>query len=145
MIFAVGAVALAGCTSVDPGPQFVVPDEHFDADYFFCHVEPELIFAKMCGDDSSGGCHYSGKIPAMALVMHPTIDCGGGDHPVDTTQIGPGSPPQSNLSAVSLEMSRDYTTAPLYIWPTQIVGAHPKKIFDTSDPVVQVIQTWAQK
>jgi hypothetical protein len=143
MIALLGSVA---CTSVDPGPQFVVPDEHFDANYFFCHVEPQLIIAKQCGDDGSGACHYSGKIPAMALVpLASPVDCGGGETPVDLTQIGPGSPPASNLAAVSLEMSTDYTTAPIYIWPTQIVSSHPKRVFDTNDPVVQVIATWAQK
>ena len=43
------SLVLAACDAVDPGPNFVVPDEHFNEDYFYCHVEPELLFAKKCG------------------------------------------------------------------------------------------------
>ena len=155
---AVGAVVLAGlsvlfapaCTTVDPGPDFVIPDQTFDADYFYCHVEPQFLFAKHCGDgdtsqgDPSGGCHFNASaVSGMALVEHAPVDCGGGDHPVDRTQVGQGSPPQSNLSAASIVMSKDYLTAPIVVRPSG--QNHPRKIFDTSDPVVQIIATWASK
>src|ERR1700722_11220624 len=44
-------VAMAGCTSIDPGPDFVVPNATFDPDYFYCHVEPQFLFAPayQCG------------------------------------------------------------------------------------------------
>ena len=54
----------------------------------------------------------------MALIDHTPVDCGGGDHPVSTTQTGSGSPAQGNLQAASLEMSRDYLTAPIFVRPT---------------------------
>jgi hypothetical protein len=142
-------VASVACTTVDPGPNYVVPDEHFDADYFFCHVEPEVLFAKKCGpgDASQGdnGCHFTAA-GGFALLDHPPIDCGGGDHPVDRTKLGSGSPAQGNYQAASLEMSRDYTSAPIYVRPTKLNGAsHPRQIFNTDDAVVSVIQTWASK
>ena len=124
-----------------------MPDEHFDSDYFFCHVEPELLFAKKCGsgdpsaNDPQGGCHFnSSAVSGMALVDHPQIDCGGGDHPIDRTQLGAA---QGNLTAASLEMSRDYLTAPILVRPTG--NNHPRAVFQKDDPVVDVIRTWAQK
>ena len=136
----------SACTTVDPGPNFVVPDEVYDADYFFCHVEPELLFAKKCGSGDPGdnnGCHFnSSAVSGMALANHAPIPCAN-DRPTDRSQIGAGSPAQGNLQATSLVMSRDYQTAPLYLRPT---GAnHPRKIFEPNDPVVDVIRTWAQK
>ena len=142
VVTALGAAPLLGCTSIDPGSNYVVPDQVFNADYFYCFVEPQLIFGKKCGDDGTHGCHYSDKVPEMELLDHPPVTCSGG-HPVDMTEIGAGSPAQGNLSAVSLEMDTDYINAPIYIWPTQLVAAHPKKVFDPSDPVVQYISTWA--
>lgn len=127
-----------------------MPEETFNEDYFFCHVEPQLIFAKKCGPgdqgagDANGGCHFNAAaVSGMALVDHPPVDCGGGDHPVNRGQIGVGSAARGNLQAVSLVMSRDYLTAPLYLRPT---GAnHPRAIFGKDDPVVDLIKTWAQK
>ncbi len=138
---------LAACTTVDPGPNFVVPNQTFDADYFYCHVEPELIFGKKCGSGDPGdnnNCHFNASaVSGMALQNHAPIDCGGGDHPVDRTQIGMGSPAQGNLQAASLEMNKDYLAAPLYVRPTG--HNHPRTIFTPDDPVVDVIRTWAQK
>ncbi len=139
-----------GCTTVDPGPNFVIPDQTFDADYFFCHVEPQVLFAKKCGSgdpslgDAANGCHYtSSAVSGMALVEHPAIDCGGGDAPLDSTTVGAGSPAQANLQAASLEMSADYRNAPIIVRPTG--HSHPRQIFTLSDPVVSIIATWASK
>ncbi len=142
------ALALGACERVDPGPNFVVSDATFDQSYFFCHVEPEVLFAKKCGPgdqgagDRMGGCHFnSSAVSGMALIDHPAVACTN-DKP-DPTQIGAGSPAQSNFQAASLEMSRDYLTAPIYVRPT---GAnHPRAIFAKDDPAVQIISTWAQK
>lgn len=136
---------LVGCTSIDPGANYVVPQQVFNADYFYCFVEPQLIFGKKCGDDGTHGCHYSDKVPEMELIDHPPVTCDASGHPVDQTQVGAGSAAQSNLSAASLEMDADYLNAPLYLWPTQIVTAHPKQVFSPSDPVVKYLATWAQQ
>jgi hypothetical protein len=142
---------LVGCTTVDPGPSFSVPDAVFDADYFYCEVEPNLLFAKSCGsgDPSKGdppnGCHFnSSAVSGMALLNHPAVDCGGGDHPVDLTQIGTGGPAQSNYQAASFEMSHDYLTAPIFVRPSG--NNHPRQIFAPNDPAVnQLLSTWASK
>ena len=143
------ALATWSCTTVDPGPNFVVPDEQFDADYFFCHVEPELLVAKKCGPgdpaagDPGNGCHFnSSAVSGMGIANHPAVDCADG-HPTNRAQIGAGSGAQGNLQAVSLEMSRDYITAPLFLRPTG--SNHPRTIFPKEDPVVDVIKQWAQK
>jgi len=141
-----GCLAQA-CTTVDPGPQFVVPDEQFDADYFFCHVEPELLFAKKCGSgeaSDNNNCHFnSSAVSGLALSNHPPVDCAN-DHPVNRAQIGAGSGAQGNFQSAVIEMSRDYQSAPLYVRPATGRN-HPRQIFPDSDPVVDVIRTWAQK
>ena len=147
---------LPSCTSIDPGSDFVVPETTFDANYFYCHVEPGLIFAYSCGTgdpskDKPSGCHFNASaVTGMALINHPAIDCGGGDLPVDLTQVGNGSPAQSNLGAVSLEMSKDYTTASVYVRPSNVTGdppnAHPRVVFDKDDSTVNdLLRTWASK
>jgi hypothetical protein len=141
-----------GCNTVDPGPNFVVPPASFDANFFYCHVEPEVIFANSCGpgDPSKGdkpnGCHFNAsQVSGMALIDHPMVDCGGGDVPLDPTQTGTGGPAEANFEAVSLEMNTDYTTAPLYVRPTG--HNHPRQIFppDPTNATVMVIAEWAQK
>jgi hypothetical protein len=150
LLFAwVSAAVLAGCTTVDPGPNFIVPDVQFNASYFYCHVEPEVIFNpnNSCGDKVAGSCHFTpSAVSGMALLNHPLVDCGGGDDPVDMTQIGPSSPAASNLGTVSIVMDTDYTNAPFYLRPTR-QEPHPLMLFssDPADPNVMVISTWAQK
>ncbi len=145
------ALGLGGCTSIDPGPDIVVPDRTFDPDYFYCHVEPKFLFAYQCGPgnpskgDPSGGCHFNASaVSGMALIDHPPVNCGGGDHPVDLTQIGTGSAAQGNYQAASLEMSTDYQTAALFVRPSG--NSHPRAIFSTGDATVnQLLSTWASK
>ncbi len=144
------AVALAQlrCTTVDPGPNFVVPDESFDPDFFFCRVEPELLVAKKCGPgepgvDPANGCHFnSSAVSGMALADHPPVECAG-DRPLNRALLGAGSPAQGNLQAASLVMSRDYLTAPILVRPTG--QNHPRVIFNRDDPVTDVIRQWAQR
>ena len=147
-----GAMLLAaGCTSIDPGPNFIIPEKAFDAAFFYCHVEPELIFAKKCGPgdpskgDPANGCHYNpSSVSGMALLAHPPVNCGGGDTPLDPTQTGTGSAAQFNLESVSLEMNTDYTTAPLFVRPSG--HNHPRAVFSTTDnQVVTLLSTWAAK
>jgi hypothetical protein len=142
---------LMACTSIDPGANFTPSESAFDADYFYCHVEPEFIFAKKCGpgdpgqNDPSNGCHFNASaVTGMALLDHPAVNCGGGDHPVDRTQIGTGSAAQGNYEAVSLEMSHDVLSAPLFVRPSG--NNHPRAVFSSTDAQVrQILQTWASK
>lgn len=140
------AVGCAGCTTVDPGPDFVIPQEVFDANDYFCHVEPQLIVAKKCGPgeaSDNGSCHFSSSVSGMALIDHAAIDCGGGDVPLDPTSTAGAA--QSDFLAVSFEMSRDYMTAPLFVRPSN--GAnHPRVVFMPNDPQInQLLSTWASK
>jgi hypothetical protein len=142
---------------VDPGDNFVTNDIQFDQNYFYCHVEPGFISAYGCGPgdtskgDPSSGCHYNpAYVSGMPLVMHNPIDCGGGDLPLDPTQVAIGSPAQQNFEAVSIDMTKDYTVAPIYTRPSSVNGqppsAHPRAVFDQSDAtVVQLLATWASK
>ncbi len=144
LAFAAGSTA---CTTVDPGPNFVVPDEQFDADFFFCRVEPELLFGKKCGSGDTGdptnGCHFnSSAVSGMAIANHAPINCVDG-HPANRGDIGAGGAAQGNLQAASLVMSRDYLTAPIYVRPTG--QNHPRAVISKDDPVVDVIRQWAQK
>lgn len=140
----------AGCNTVAPGENFSVPEESFNEDFFFCHVEPELLFGRKCGSgdpaagDRSGGCHFNpGAVSGMALIDHAPVDCGGGDRPLSRAALGAGSSARGNLQAASLVMSRDYLTAPIYLRPT---GAnHPRAVFSKDDRVVDLIRTWAQR
>jgi hypothetical protein len=142
-------VAWPGCTTVDPGSDFVIPQVTFNANYFYCSVEPDVLFAKKCGSgdpslgDPANGCHYnSSAVSGMALIGHPAIACANGA-PIDSTTVGAGSPAQSNLQAASLEMSTDYLNAPIILRPTG--HNHPRQIFalNPPDPVVNIIATWA--
>ena len=148
---AVGVLIIAlqaGCTTVDPGATFVVADEQFDADFFFCRVEPELLVAKKCGPgdraagDPSNGCHFnSSAVSGMALASHAPVDCVGG-RPASRAQVGAGSGAQGNLQSASLVMSRDYLTAPIFLRPTG--QNHPRAVFARDDAVADVIRQWAQ-
>jgi hypothetical protein len=138
-----------GCTSVDPGNDFSVPPSVFDQDFFYCHVEPQFIFGAnyKCGtgngSDPANGCHFNASaVSGMALQNHPPVNCGGGDHPVDLSAVAQGTPAFSNYEAVSLEMSLDYTSAPLFVRPSG--SNHPRQIFNQNDKTVnQVLQKWA--
>ncbi|MGD0526994.1 MAG: hypothetical protein ABSE49_17750 [Polyangiaceae bacterium] len=150
---------MLGCVSVDPGPDFVVPETVFDQNYFYCFVEPGIMLNPMyaCGSgdpskgDPSNGCHFNpSAVSGMILIDHPVIDCGGGDVPLDPTQVGSGSPAFSNFQNVSLEMSIDWQTSALFTRPSSYNGvppaAHPRAIFDQSDMNVQMLlSTWATK
>ena len=138
-----------GCTTVEPGANPVIPDEQFDADYFFCRVEPELLVAKKCGPGEPGdnnSCHFNASAVGgrMALAQHTRVDCDPmTNRPTNRAQIGAGSAPQANLQAASLVMSRDYQTAPLFLRPTG--KNHPREVFRADDPVVDVIREWARR
>jgi hypothetical protein len=134
----------SGCDSIDPGNNFVVANATFDPDYFYCHVEPQYLTAYSCGPggaSDNNSCHYSPAVTGMALVAHPAINCGGGDHPLDATQITQVA--QDDYAAVEIEMSVDYMNAPLLVRP--LGNNHPRPIFTTNNDQVpiQILSTWA--
>jgi hypothetical protein len=141
------AGSAGGCTSIDPGTNFVVPNSTFDPDYFYCHVEPQYLVAYKCGPgdaSDNNSCHFnSAAVSGMALINHPAVNCGGGDHPVDLSQIGTGSAAQSNYQAASLEMSADYMNAPIFVRPSG--NSHPRQVVMSSDDstVLGILAKWA--
>jgi hypothetical protein len=153
------AALLAGvsCETVDPGPNFQLPTIQFNANYFYCVVEPEVIMGGItgtkCGDNGSHGCHYSNKVPEMALTPLITpVNCSAGI-PTDMTQVADGTPASSNLSAVSIQMNAVYTTAPIYLWPSQVIISHPVQVFHVppatlnanDQKIITIIKTWAMQ
>ena len=142
------ALLLVGCSPVDPGPNFVVSEENFDADFFFCRVEPEVLVAKRCGpgdpgQDPANGCHFnSSAVSGMPLADHAPVTCDNG-RVVNRAQVGTGSAAQGNLQSASLAMSRDILTAPIYLRPTG--QNHPRAIFGRDDAVVEVLRQWAAR
>ncbi len=142
------AGAHAACSTVEPGPNFVVEAESFDADFFFCRVEPEVLVAKRCGpgdpgQDPANGCHFNASaVSGMALADHAPIGCDQG-RVTNRAQIGAGSAAQGNLESASLSMSRDVNAAPIFLRPTG--QNHPRAIFGRDDPVVEVLRQWAQR
>jgi hypothetical protein len=143
------ALFLGGCSTVDPGPNFVVPDEQFDADFFYCRIEPEILVNKRCGSgdpalgDAANGCHFNqSAVSGMALRTHDPVPCAN-DRPTDRALLTPGGAAQGNLQAVTLEMSRDAQTAPLYLRATG--QNHPRTIFPREDPFLDLLRQWAQK
>ena len=78
----------------------------------------------------------------MPLSAHPPVTCANG-HPANRAEIGAGSPAQGNLQSASLEMSRDYLTAPILVRPSG--QNHPRVVVTKDDPVVDVLRQWAQK
>jgi hypothetical protein len=141
---------LSACQTIDPGENFVVPNETFEADFFFCKVEPEFLVAKKCGSgdpaqgDRSGGCHFNAaSVSGMPLIDHAPIDCGGGERPLSRAQLGSGGPAQANYQAASLEMSRDLVSAPIVVRPS---GAkHPRVVLLPTEPALEVLRRWAAK
>jgi hypothetical protein len=152
-------LACSSCTSVsvDPGHDFSVPLVAFDANFYYCHVEPQLIFQYNCGPgdpskgDANNGCHYNpAVVSGMILFQHDPIDCGGGEVPLDPTLVASGSAAQNDFQSVQLEMSKVYTQSQLFTRPSSFQGqnptAHPRAIFDQGDQTIQqLLSTWASK
>lgn len=146
-----GGLTSSGCgdhgflpSTVDPGADFAVADVVFDANYFYCKVEP-VLFANSCGSgdpskgDPQGGCHFSAT--AYRLTNYTP-------HIGDTcTGIVPGSnnipdAAQHNYQTSQARMKRDPDFAPLLQRPT-FNQAHPRKIFDISSADADAISQWA--
>jgi hypothetical protein len=124
----------------------------FDPYFFYCHVEPEFLFADKCGPgdpslgDAPGGCHFTASaVSGMVLQDHPAIACNASDLPLDLTQVAPGTPANANYMSASLEMTSNVTTAPIFVRPSS-TAQHPRAVFETSDPTVdQLLATWASR
>jgi len=139
------ALAAISCNeTVDPGEDFSVADVIFDANFFYCRVEP-MIFEQGCGagngsGESSASCHHT-QTSFRVVDYSPLFadNCEGGVVPVS------GSPPgeaQQNYQRAQAKMNRDPGKALLLIKPTG-VATHPRTVFDNDSPEADLIREWA--
>jgi hypothetical protein len=131
--------------TVDSGPNFSVADPIFDANFFYCRIEPMMVQQK-CGagdggSESAASCHFSQT--SFVLVDYSPLysdSCRGGDVPS-------GSPPhaaQQNYERAQAKMNRDPNQAPLFLRPTG-AATHPRVIFAANSPEANLIRQWATK
>jgi hypothetical protein len=133
-------------SSVDPGQDFSIADVVYDANYYYCKVEP-MLFAQKCGPgdsgqgDSNGGCHFN--VTSFRLTDYSPLI---GDSCNGTNSPGVAIPPQAQTNYASAQsmMQLDPNQAPLLIRPTG-KAAHPRKIFAADSPEAQIIKDWATK
>lgn len=135
-------VAFLGCGTVDPGPDFQIAEVVFDANFFYCKVEPMLVQEKCGAGDptkDTSGCHFN--VTSFRLQDQPVdqlADCGGGVVPKgNVTSIS-----QANWGAASEKMSTDPDRAPLLLRPTER-AVHPRQIFPDKSPQADLIRQWA--
>ena len=151
MALALLGPVLLGCGTVDPGPNFQIAEVVFDANFFYCKIEPMLVDQKCGAGDpakDSQGCHFN--VTSFRLQQH-----GGPPDDVLASCSGnlPSSPPmetwgqatsQANWGAASGKMSTDPDRAPLLLRPTQR-AIHPRQIFADKSPQADLIRQWATK
>jgi hypothetical protein len=135
----------SACSTVEPGTQFAIAAVTYDANYFYCVIEPQVLMAKSCGagDSSKGdtsGCHATVTHFRLNISATQPVACNG----LTPTDVVPPSS-QQNYQAAQGEMTLDYANAPLIAWPTQKFSGHPRQIFKDSDPEYGLIKDWATK
>lgn len=132
-------------TEVDPGQNFQIADVVYDANYYYCKVEP-MLFSQRCGPgdsskgDHAGSCHFN--VTSFRLTDYsPRVGskCNG---LLPTTS--PPNAAQNNYEAAQAQMNRNPDQAPLLNRPTGTI-AHPRVIFKKSSPQADIIRTWATK
>ena len=69
---------------------------------------------------------YSDKVTGMALQDHPPVTCAE-RHASRPDPVGDGSPAESNLERRLPRDGPGLPERPLYLWPTQLVAAHPDR------------------
>jgi len=139
---------LSGCgeeglfpTTVDPGADFSIAELVFDEDFYYCQVEPRVIFAHGCsnGMAGDGGCHARVTSFRIQEYAPPVSDnCMG-------NVVGNVLIPQTarqNYNSAQARMRRDANTAPLLLKPTG-QASHPRQIFPDDSDAAAAIREWA--
>lgn len=136
--WAVLGLAILGCGTVDPGPNYQFAEVVFDQNFFYCKVEP-MILNEKCGPGDPAkdtqGCHFN--VTEFHLQDHAPVACNG---IVPTGQVP--SEAQGNWGAASREMSTDPDRAPLLLRPTG-KAFHPRQIFSEKSSQADLIRQWA--
>jgi hypothetical protein len=137
--------AVLGCDeTIDPGQDFSVADVIFDANFFYCRVEP-MIFGQSCGPgngsgESSASCHHT-QTSFRVLDYSPLVADGcSGD--IVPSGVPIPSEAQQNYQRAQAKMNRDVNRAALYTKPTGI-AEHPREIFTEDSPEADLIREWA--
>ena len=85
--------------------------------------------------------HAHRSLRAYGMVWPLCRKAGDGVHADSGAGVFVG---EGNFEAVSLEMSQDWQTAPLFVRPSG--NNHPRAVFDQSDVQVRaLLMTWASK
>jgi hypothetical protein len=134
----------SACSTVEPGTEFSIAAVTYDANYFYCVVEPKVLMAKSCGTGDpaldSSGCHATVTHFRINVASMTPVACNGLT-PIDAVPLSS----QANYQAAQSEMTLDYENAPLIAWPTQKFSGHPRQIFKPTDPEYDIIKDWATK
>lgn len=132
-------------TTVDPGADFQIADVVYDANYYYCKVEP-MLFAQHCGPgdgskgDPSGGCHFN--VTSFRLTNYSPLvgsTCNG-----LVPAVRPPPAAQNNYEAAQAQMNRNPDQAPLLNRPSGTI-AHPRVIFSKNSPQANIIRQWATR
>jgi hypothetical protein len=143
-----GVTLLCGCgeeglfpTTIDPGPDYSIAELLFDEEFYYCQVEPRVIFTHGCstGNPGDSGCHSSvTSFRILDYAPHVSDSCQGN---VVGNVLIPRQARQ-NFDSAQARMRRDPETAPLLQRPLGRL-AHPRQIFDGNSDAAAAIREWA--
>lgn len=132
----------SGCGTTDLGTFQGVRDLSLNEDFYYCHVQPEVVTPQGCAaggaGDPAGGCHSSKSSMILVQIDSPT-PCTNG-----RPQKAPTQDERANYQAAQLRASRNVEASPLLTYPTGQNPAHPRKIFDVHSTEADVIRKWIQ-
>ena len=133
-------------TSVDPGADFLQEDVTFDAEFFYCRVEPMLFAASqscgsgVAGKDPANGCHFSVTKFRLTDYSPRVGDTCIGDALGPTSAVPVAA--KQNYVAAQARMKRDPQLAALLQRPLGHLQ-HPRQIFAETSAEADVIRQWA--
>lgn len=125
--------------TVDLGDDFVAPELQLDADFFYCHIQPDVLSKHSCasGDaGDNGGCHDSHSALRLLATDAPS--------PCDADGVVVSAIPEAyeaNFEAVRFSVQSNPLDSPLYLRPLGR-ASHPRVIFPDDDPAAELIVEW---
>jgi hypothetical protein len=128
-------------TTVDPGADYSIAELVFDEEFYYCQVEPRVIFAHGCsnGIAGDGGCHA--RVTSFRIQEYaPRVSDACMGNVVGNVLIPQTA--RQNYNSAQARMRRDADTAPLLLKPTG-QQTHPRQIFDSNSDAAAAIREWA--
>jgi hypothetical protein len=138
---------LSGCgeeglfpTTIDPGADYSIAELVFDEEFYYCQVEPRVIFAHGCSNGNAGeGCHA--RVTSFRIQEYvPPVSASCMGNVVGNVLIPQAA--RQNYNSAQARMRRDADTAPLLRRPTGQLS-HPRQIFDANSDAAAAIREWA--